>query len=80
MDALYIKYQNIQKFLTYQEYRNLVVKEKFLDKKDFIKTIQVDEYIQHKCQNSVLCTKAISLNYFINIAMAHFKIIIYLDF
>jgi DNA-directed RNA polymerase subunit H (RpoH/RPB5) len=50
MEILYEKYQNIQKFIIqYRKYD--LVDDKFYDFKTFKKTIQIEQYIQHKCIN-----------------------------
>jgi len=50
MEVLYEKYENIQKFITQYRKYNLV-DDKFYDFKTFKKTIQIEQYIQHKCTN-----------------------------
>jgi DNA-directed RNA polymerase subunit H (RpoH/RPB5) len=47
MEQLYEKYLNIQKFVT--EYRQYKLVDPFLEYNVFKKTIQVDQYIKHKC-------------------------------
>jgi DNA-directed RNA polymerase subunit H (RpoH/RPB5) len=47
MEQLYEKYLNIQKFITNYRKYNLV--DPFLEYSVFKKTIQVDQYIKHKC-------------------------------
>jgi DNA-directed RNA polymerase subunit H (RpoH/RPB5) len=49
MEQLYEKYLNIQKFIT--EYRLYTLIDPFLDYNVFKKTIQIDQYIKHKCIN-----------------------------
>lgn len=49
MEQLYEKYINIQKFIV--NYRKYTIDEKFLDYQTFKKTIQIDQYIKHKCVN-----------------------------
>jgi DNA-directed RNA polymerase subunit H (RpoH/RPB5) len=52
MDQLYEKYLNIQKFIT--EYRKYTTKIKFSDFATFKKTMQMDQYILHKCVDTTL--------------------------
>lgn len=47
MDVLFEKYENIQKFIL--SYRNYTLDEKFLDLQTFKKTMQIEQYILHKC-------------------------------
>jgi DNA-directed RNA polymerase subunit H (RpoH/RPB5) len=52
METLYEKYKNIQKFITqYRKYK--LVDSKFYEFKTFKKTIQVEQYIYHKCINPI---------------------------
>jgi DNA-directed RNA polymerase subunit H (RpoH/RPB5) len=50
MDILFEKYENIQKFINV--YRNYSTNEKFLDFTTFKKTMQIEQYIHHKCIDS----------------------------
>lgn len=51
METLYEKYKNIQKFITkYRKYQ-LTDDSKFLDYKTFKKTMQIEQYVKHKCIN-----------------------------
>jgi DNA-directed RNA polymerase subunit H (RpoH/RPB5) len=52
MEILYTKYKNIQKFIVQYRKYNLVDDE-FYDFKTFKKTIQIEQYIQHKCINPI---------------------------
>jgi DNA-directed RNA polymerase subunit H (RpoH/RPB5) len=47
MEVLYEKYLNIQKFIT--DYRHYDMEEKFHGFASFKKTIQVEQYVLHKC-------------------------------
>lgn len=47
MEILFEKYTNIQKFII--EYRKYKLDGNFLDFSTFKKTIQIEQYIQHKC-------------------------------
>jgi DNA-directed RNA polymerase subunit H (RpoH/RPB5) len=50
METLFEKYVNIQKFII--EYRKYKVEEPFLDFAVFKKTIQIEQYIRHKCTDT----------------------------
>lgn len=47
MEILFEKYHNFQKFIT--DYRKYKLDGEFLDYNTFKKTIQIEQYIQHKC-------------------------------
>jgi DNA-directed RNA polymerase subunit H (RpoH/RPB5) len=51
MEILYEKYENIQKFIT--KYRHYTMEEKFLDFPTFKKSMQVEQYIKHKCVDPI---------------------------
>jgi DNA-directed RNA polymerase subunit H (RpoH/RPB5) len=51
MEILYEKYENIQKFIT--KYRHYTTEEKFLDYSTFKKSMHVDQYIKHKCVDTI---------------------------
>lgn len=49
MEILFEKYKNIEKCI--KNYRKYTVKEPFLEFTKFKKTIQIDQFIMHKCRN-----------------------------
>ena len=51
MEILFEKYMNIQKFIT--DYRKYKLDGEFLDYNVFKKTIQIEQYIYHKCIDTI---------------------------